>query len=219
MRVASLEGDPHMLCIPSLSSSYFASDHQVEDLDKNLVGIVRDVEVVERELHSVVATLSDLASKLSQLKVKTKELAAGYSNQAHVGNASLQASTSSQPERESKPALEAASRLVGEVHLERSRVERSHLSSYQVWERPVSVEGYKSQANKFEHQVGVEEHQGTSEQVDSSAGLERGKNPVCLLQELMVANNSIKHPTYHLNGEFGPGHSKIFQVINCFYSN
>ena len=74
-------------------------------------------------------------------------------------------------------------------------------------------------ANKFEHQVGFEEHQGSSEQVDSSAGLERGKNPVCLLQELMVANNSIKHPTYHLVGEFGPGHSKIFQVINCFYSN
>ena len=120
-----------MLCIPSLSSSYFASDHQVEDLDKNLVGIVRDVEMVERELHSVVATLSDLASKLSQLKVKTKELAAGCSNQE----------------------------------------------------------------------------------------LERGKNPVCLLQELMVANNSIKHPTYHLVGEFGPGHSKIFQVINCFYSS
>lgn len=206
-----------MLFIPSLSSSYFASDHQVEDLDKNLVGIVRDVEMVERELHSVVATLSDLASKLSRLKVKTKELAAGCSNQAHVENASLQASTSSQPERESKPALEAASRLVGEVHLDRSRVDLS--SSYQVRERPVSVEGYKSQANKFEHQVGVEEHQGTSEQVDSSAGLERGKNPVCLLQELMVANNSIKHPTYHLVGEFGPGHSKIFQVINCFYSN
>ena len=206
-----------MLFIPSLSSSYFASDHQVEDLDKNLVGIVRDVEMVERELHSVVATLSDLASKLSQLKVKTKELAAGCSNQAHVGSASLQASTSRQPERESKPALEAASRLVGEVHLDRSRVDLS--SSCQVKERPVSVEGYKSQANKFEHQVGVEEHRGTSEQVDSSAGLERGKNPVCLLQELMVANNSIKHPTYHLVGEFGPGHSKIFQVINCFYSN
>ena len=206
-----------MLFIPSLSSSYFASDHQVEDLDKNLVGIVRDVEMVERELHSVVATLSDLASKLSQLKVKTKELAAGCSNQAHVGSASLQASTSGQPERESKPALEAASRLVGEVDLDRSRVDLS--SSCQVKERPVSVEGYKSQANKFEHQVGVEEHQGTSEQVDSSAGLERGKNPVCLLQELMVANNSIKHPTYHLVGEFGPGHSKIFQVINCFYSN
>ena len=205
-----------MLFIPSLSSSYFASDHQVEDLDKNLVGIVRDVEMVERELHSVVATLSDLASKLSQLKVKTKELAAGCSNQAHVGSASLQASTSRQPERESKPALEAASRLVGEVDLDRSRVD---LSSCQVKERPVSVEGYKSQANKFEHQVGVEEHQGTSEQVDSSAGLERGKNPVCLLQELMVANNSIKHPTYHLVGEFGPGHSKIFQVINCFYSS
>ena len=217
MRVASLEGDPHMLCIPSLSSFYFAYDHQVEDLDKNLVGIVRDVETVERELHSVVATLSDLASKLSQLKVKTKELAAGCSNQSHVENASLQASTSSQPERESKPALEAASRLVGEVDLDRSRVDLS--SSYQVRERPVSVEGYKSQANKFEHQVGVEEHQGTSEAVDSSAGLERGKNPVCLLQELMVANNSIKHPTYHLVGEFGPGHSKIFQVINCFYSN
>lgn len=80
MRVASLEEDPHMLCIPSLSSSYFASDHQVEDLDKNLIGIVRDVEVVERELHSAVATLSDLASKLSQLKVKTNELAAGCSN-------------------------------------------------------------------------------------------------------------------------------------------
>ena len=206
-----------MLFIPSLSSSYFASDHQVEDLDKNLVGIVKDVEMVERELHSVVATLSDLASKLSQLKVKTKELAAGCSNQAQVENASLQASTSSQPERESKPALEAASRLVGEVHLDRSRVDLS--SSYQVRERPVSVEKDKSQANKFEDQVGVEEHQGTSEQVDSSAGLERGKNPVCLLQELMVANNSIKHPTYHLVGEFGPGHSKIFQVINCFYSN
>ena len=206
-----------MLFIPSLSSSYFASDHQVEDLDKNLVGIVRDVEMVERELHSVVATLSDLASKLSQLKVKTKELAAGYSNQAHVGSASLQPSTSSQPERESKPALEAASWLVAEVELKRSRVDLP--SSYQVRERPVSVEGYKSQANKFEHQVGVEEHRGTSEQVDSSAGLERGKNPVCLLQELMVANNSIKHPTYHLVGEFGPGHSKIFQVINCFYSN
>ena len=107
-----------MLFIPSLSSSYFASDHQVEDLDKNLVGIVRDVEMVERELHSVVATLSDLASKLSQLKVKTKELAAGCSNQAHVGSASLQASTSSQPERGSKPALEAVDRLVGEVDLE-----------------------------------------------------------------------------------------------------
>ena len=199
-----------MLFIPSLSSSYFASDQQVEDMENNLVGIVRDVEMVERELHSVVATLSDLASKLSQLKVKTKELAAGCSNQGHVGSASLQASTSSQPERESKPALEAASRLVGEVHLDRSRVHLS--SSYQVRERPVSVEGCKSQANKFEHQ-------GTSEQVDSSAGLERGKNPVCLLQELMVANNSIKHPTYHLVGEFGPGHSKIFQVINCFYSN
>ena len=207
-----------MLFIPSLSSSYFASDHQVEDLDKNLVGIVRDVEMVERELHSVVATLSDLASKLSQLKVKTKELNAGCSNLAHVGSASLQPSTSRQPERESKPALEAASRLVGEVDLEdRSRVDLP--SSYQVRERPVSVEGYKSQANKFEHQVGVEEHQGTSEQVDSSAGLERGKNPVCLLQELMVANNSIKHPTYHLVGEFGPGHSKIFQVINCVYLN
>ena len=209
-----------MLCIPSLSSSYFASDHQVEDLDKNLVGIVRDVEVVERELHSAVATLSDLASKLSELKVKTNELAAGCSNQSQVGNASLQPSTSSQPERESKPALGAASRLVGEVDLDRSRVERSHLSSScQVRERPVSVENYKSQANKLEHQVGVEEHKGTSEEVDSSAGLERGKNPVCLLQELMVANNSIKHPTYHLVGEFGPGHSKIFQVINCFYSN
>ena len=209
-----------MLCIPSLSSSYFASDHQVEDLDKNLVGIVRDVEVVERELHSAVATLSDLASKLSQLKVKTNELAAGCSNQSQVGNASLKPSTSSQPERESKPALGAASRLVGEVDLDRSRVERSHLSSScQVRECPVSVEGYKSHANKLEHQVGVEEHQGTSEQVDSSAGLESGKNPVCLLQELMVANNSIKHPTYHLVGEFGPGHSKIFQVINCFYSN
>ena len=106
------------------------------------------------------------------------------------------------------------------MDLDRSRVERSHLSSScQVRERPVSVEGYKSQANKFEHQVGVEEHQGKSEEVDSSSGLERGKNPVCLLQELMVANNSIKHPTYHLVGEFGPGHSKIFQVINCFYSN
>ena len=202
-----------MLCIPSLSSSYFASDHQVEDLDKSLIGIVRDVEVVERELHSAVATLSDLASKLSQLKVKTKELAAGRSNQAHVGCASLQPSTSSQPERESKPALEAASRLVGEEHLARSRDDLS--SSCQVRGRPVSVE----KANKFEHQVGFEEHQGTLEQVDSSAGLERGKNPVCLLQELMVANNSIKHPTYHLVGEFGPGHSKIFQVINCFYSN
>ena len=209
-----------MLCIPSLSSSYFASDHQVEDLDKNLIGIVRDVEVVERELHSAVATLSDLASKLSQLKVKTNELAAGCSNQSQVGNASLKPSTSSQPERESKPALEAVSRLMGEVDLDRSRVERSHLSSScQVRERPVSVENYKSQANKLEHQVGVEEHKGTSEQVDSSAGLERGKNPVCLLQELMVANNSIKHPSYHLVGEFGPGHSKIFQVINCFYSN
>ena len=210
-----------MLCIPSLSSSYFASDHQVEDLDKNLIGIVRDVEVVERELHSAVATLSDLASKLSQLKVKTKELAAGCSNQAHIENASLQPSTSSQPERESKPALDAVNRLVGEVDLDRSRDERSRLSSScQVRERPVSVvEGYKSQANKLEHQVGVEEHKGTSEQVDSSAGLESGKNPVCLLQELMVANNSIKHPTYHLVGEFGPGHSKIFQVINCFYSN
>jgi len=206
VRVASLEEDPQMLCIPSLSSSYFASDHQVEDLDKNLVGIVRDVEVVERELHSVVATLSDLASKLSELKVKTKELAAGCSN----SSASLQPSTSSQPERKSKPALEAASRLLGEGDLDSSRVDLS--SSYQVRERPVSVEGYKSQADKFEHQVGVEEHQGTSEQLDSSAGLERGKNPVCLLQELMVANNSIKHPTYHLVGEFGPGHSKIFQV-------
>ena len=204
-----------MLCIPSLSSSYFASDHQVEDFDKNLVGIVRDVEVVERDLHSVVATLSDLVSKLSELKVKTKELAAGCSNQAHLENASLQPSNSKQPERELKPAMEAASRLVGEM--DRSRVE--HSSSYQARERSVSVEGYKSQANKFEHQVGVEEHQRMSEQVDSSAGLERGKNPVCLLQELMVANNSIKHPTYHLVGEFGPGHSKIFQVINCFYSN
>ena len=206
-----------MLCIPSLSSSYFASDHQVEDLDKNLVGIVRDVEVVERELHSVVATLSDLASKLSQLKVKTKELAAGCSNQAQVGNASLQPSNSSQPERESKPALEAVNGLVGEVHLDRSRVDLS--SSYQVRERPVSVENYKAEANKFEHKVRVEEHQGTSEPVDSSVGLERGKNPVCLLQELTVANNSIKHPTYHLVGEFGPGHSKIFQVLNCFYPN
>ena len=205
-----------MLFIPSLSSSYFASDHQVEDLDKNLVGIVRDVETVERELHSVAATLSDLASKLSQLKVKTKELAAGYSNQAQMGNASLQASTSRQPERESKPALEAVD-SVGEVDLNRSRVDLP--SSYQVRERPVSVEKDKAQANKLEHQVGVGEHRGTSEQVDSSAGLERGKNPVCLLQELMVANNSIKHPTYHLVGEFGPGHSKIFQVINCFYSN
>ena len=205
-----------MLCIPSLSSSYFASDHQVEDLDKNLVGIVRDVEVVERELHSAVATLSDLASKLSELKVKTNELAAGCSNQSQVGNASLKPSTSSQPERESKPALDAVNRLVGEVDLDRSRDERSHLSSScQMRGRPVSVE----KANKFEHQVGVEEHQGTSEEVDSSAGLESGKNPVCLLQELMVANNSIKHPTYHLVGEFGPGHSKIFQVINCFYSN
>ena len=205
-----------MLFIPSLSSSYFASDHQVEDLDKNLVGIVRDVEMVERELHSVVATLSDLASKLSQLKVKTKELAAGCSNRAHVENANLQPSTSSQPERESKPALEAVD-SVGEVDLNRSRVDLP--SSYQVRERFVFVEKDTAQANKFEDQVGVEEHQGTSEQVDSSAGLERGKNPVCLLQELMVANNSIKHPTYHLVGEFGPGHSKIFQVINCFYSN
>ena len=118
-----------MLFIPSLSSSYFASDQQVEDMENNLVGIVRDVEMVERELHSVVATLSDLASKLSQLKVKTKELAAGCSIQSQVGNASLQPSTSRQSERESKPALEAASRLVGEVDLDRSRVERSHLSS------------------------------------------------------------------------------------------
>ena len=79
----------------------------------------------------------------------------------------------------------------------------------------------------MDHHIGAEDQEETEELTSSAVkedmskhveegegatGLERGKNPVCLLQELLVANNANHLPKYHLVGEYGPGHSKIFTV-------
>ena len=177
----------------------------------------------------MMTTVTDLTSQLRQMISKEGKY------HKEVGNLNMFCSSSSRPvqldvTRQSESMLEAASRLVGEVHMAEAGAKSLGTSwndnvlmkaglpafpveNYDEKESQKKFEG-KSQETSSSHIRAEDEGETAVEEGDGGTGLERGKNPVCLLQELLVANNATHLPKYHLVGEYGPGHSKIFTVTN-----
>ena len=223
-----------MFRLPSLSFSYIAS---TELFNSPHMEMMKELEVMERRMQGVIATVSDLTSQLRQMTSKEQK----FNKEQEVRNVNLFCASSSKPmqcdeTRQFGGVLEAASRLVGEVHMTKPGTKSLLGTSSVGWNEnvlmkagqvpkspafPVEKQGEKVSQRKF---VGKSEsfyqdtrsHDIAEDEKEEGDGLERGKNPVCLLQELLVANNANHLPKYHLVGEYGPGHSKIFTVTNTF---
>ena len=229
-----------MFCLPSLTFSYTASSNIIcADVSTTPhVELLKELEVMERKMQGVMTTANELASQLRQMIIKEK----GFNNGSGQATSSSPMWCEGKSGNEAC-LLEVASRLVGEVHMANPRAKLSELKctehlfvqpnkSGQVPKPAFPVEKHDESQGSHplaSHHIGTEDQEEAeelrscavkevrAEEGDGATGLERGKNPVCLLQELLVANNATHLPKYHLIGEYGPGHSKIFKVRNNYF--
>ena len=239
-----------MFRLPSLSFSYIVSTGTAHYPHMEMM---KELEVMEKKVQSVMKTVSELASQLRQMTSREERYYKeedGDVNPLYITSSSLMQCDG---RRQSRIELEAASRLVGEVHLAKPGAKSlvscnvkllmdPHLSGQvakplvptfleeslaeNASQRKLGGKGQRFN-QEVDHHIGAEDQEEAEkltslavkeetlkhlEEGEGATGLERGKNPVCLLQELLVANNAIHLPKYHLVGEYGPGHSKIFTV-------
>ena len=235
-----------MFRLPSLSFSYIVSTDTAPHPHMELM---EELEVMEKKVKSLMTTVSELASQLKQMTSREENYYKKEDGNVNPLYATYSSLMQCDGRRQSRSELEAASRLVGEVHLTnpgsksfvsckvKPLMELHHSGqvakplSPAFPEEKVSRKKLGGKGQRFnqevDYHIGAEDQEEAEkltslavkeetlkhlEEGEGATGLERGKNPVCLLQELLVANNATHLPKYHLVGEYGPGHSKIFTV-------
>ena len=178
---------------------------------------------MEKKVQTVMTTVSELVLQLRLMTSRVENYHKMEDGDVNPSYATSSRLLQCDGRRQSRGELEAASRLVGEVHLA-NPIRKASLLVGGRKERGGRGQRFNQEVD---HHIGAEDQEETEELTSSAVkedmskhveegegatGLERGKNPVCLLQELLVANNANHLPKYHLVGEYGPGHSKIFTV-------
>ena len=103
-----------MFHLPSLSFSYIVSTGTAHHPHMEMM---KELEVMEKKVQSVMTTVSELASQLKQMTSRVEyyyKKEDGELNPFYAASSSLMQCDG---RRQSRSELEAASRLVGEVHL------------------------------------------------------------------------------------------------------
>ena len=207
-----------MFRLPSLSFSYTVSTGTAPHPHMESM---KELEVMGKKVQSLMTTMSELSSQLRQMKSREENCYKKEDGDVNLLYATSSSLMQCDGTRQTGGELEAASRLVGEVHMATPAFPEENARR-----RKFGGKGERFN-EEVDHYIGAGDQEETEnltstgvkeemskhmEEGDCATGLERGKNPVCLLQELLVANNATHLPKYHLVGEYGPGHSKIFTV-------